>query len=298
MYDLIIIGAGAAGLSAAVYASRQNMKTLVVSKDFGGTTMEAHLIENWLGNIDSGVNIAEKFVEHAKKFGAELVIDGVKRIEKKNKIFIVSTENKKYESKTILIATGMKHRKLDIPGEKEFFGKGVSYCYTCDGPLFKNKTVAVVGGADSACNGALFLAGYAKKVYIIYRRDKLRGEAITCEKIKKSKNIEVVYNANITEIKGDKTVKSAKLDTGKELKLDAVFIEIGLIPLTGIAKELGVKIDERGFIISDDYRKTNVPGVFTAGDICANNVIKQVVSAASDGAVAAISAADYIKKSK
>ena len=298
MYDIIIIGGGAAGLNAALYASRQGMKTAVISKDFGGTTMEAHLIENWLGFEGTGTELAEKFVEHSKKFGAEHITAEIKKVEKQGNKFIVSIEGKKYESKSLILATGMEHRKLGIKGEKEFFGKGVSYCYTCDGPLFKGKTVAVIGGADSAVNGAWFMSDYAKKVYIIYRKDKLRAEPVTVDRVLKTKNIEPVYNANVTEIKGDKMVSSVLLDTGKELEVEGIFIEIGHVPLTAIVKDLGIELNNKGFVKSDDWRATNVPGVFVAGDLCANNVIRQVVSAVADGATAAISAAKYVKSGK
>ena len=202
MYDVIIIGSGPAGLSAALYAGRYKMKTAVISKDFGGTALEAHWVENYLGFEGlAGAELAEKFVKHAKKFGAEFIEDDVTKIEQKNKIFAVYTEKKKYEAKTIILATGMIHRKLEIPGENKFLGKGISYCYTCDGPLFKDKVVGVAGGANSACTGALMLSEYAKKVYIIYRGEKLRGEPILIEQIKKNPKIQVVYKTNIKEIK-------------------------------------------------------------------------------------------------
>ena len=298
MYDVIIIGGGPAGLSAAIYASRQGMKTLVISELPGGRISEAHHVENWLGFQGSGFDLSQKFLEHSKMYGAEFINNSVKDIKKKEKNFIVSTEEAKYESKTIILAMGMQHRKLNVPGEEELFGKGVSYCYTCDGPLFKGKIVADIGGADSACNGALFLSEYAEKVYLIYRKDKLRGEKITIDKICENPKIEVLYTTNVSEIKGDKQVESVILDNGKELKVDAVFIEIGHVPLTAIAKDLGIELNEKGFVKSDDHRKTNVDGVFVAGDICANNIIKQVVSGASDGAVAALSAFGYIKVGK
>lgn len=296
MYDVIIIGSGPAGLSAALYAGRYKMKTAVISKDFGGTPLEAHWVENYLGFEGlAGAELAEKFVKHAKKFGAEFIEDEVTKIEQKNKIFAVYTEKKKYEAKTIILATGMIHRKLEIPGENKFLGKGISYCYTCDGPLFKNKVVGVAGGANSACNGALMLSEYAKKVYIIYRGEKLRGEPILVEQIKKNPKIQIVYKTNIKEIKGDKFMTAAVLDTGEELRLEGLFVEIGLVPITALIKPLKINTDEQDFIITDDYRATNIPGVFAAGDILAGNKIKQVIAAASDGAIAAISAYKFLQ---
>ena len=299
IYDLIIIGAGTAGFAASLYASRWNLKTLIIGKNIGGTGVEAHLVENYLGiEKATGMELMEKFRKHAFGFGAKLKEDIVVDIEKKSGNFIVHTNKEKFEAKTVILATGMKHRRLEVKGEKELLGRGVSYCFVCDGVFFKGKTVAVVGGSDSAVTGALFLSEICKKVYVIYRKDRLRGESVNVKRLLSRKNVEPLYNSNVIEILGDKLVKGAKLDSGKELKLDGMFIEIGLVPVAVFTEELGIKTNEEGFIITDDWRATSISGIFAAGDVVANNKIKQYISAASDGATAALAAYNYIQKTK
>ena len=203
-----------------------------------------------------------------------------------------------YECKTLIITTGMEKRKLGIPGEKEFLGKGVSYCGTCDGPLFKDKIVGVVGGSDAAGVEALLLTEYAKKVYIIYRREQLRAEPVTFEQIKKNKKIEIIYKSNVTEIKGKQFVESVILDNGRELKLDGLFIEIGGIPTSYLVKDIGVKLTEDGHVIVDETQETNVDYIFAAGDITnASNKFKQIITAASEGCLAALSAYKHVRQS-
>jgi thioredoxin reductase (NADPH) len=203
------------------------------------------------------------------------------------------------EARTVLLATGSKHRKLAVPGEEEFHGKGVSYCATCDAAFFRDKTVAVVGGSDSAAKEALLLSEHAKKVYIIYRREKIRAEPINAERVGNNKKIEVINNTNIVEIKGRQFVESVFLDApyggSKELKVDGVFIEIGYLPQNELAKGLGVKLDEKGEIIINRDSETNIPGVYAAGDVTANS-FKQAVTAAAQGVIAAKSAYTYVMK--
>jgi thioredoxin reductase (NADPH) len=297
MYDLIIIGAGSAGLASAIYAARYKLKTLVICKDIGGVILEAYKVENYPGfKAISGIDLMNKFKKQAEELGVKIIEDEVIDI-KKNNNFKINTKQKSFESKTIIIAMGSKRRKLDVPGSDEFSGKGVSYCATCDGPLFKNKIVGVVGGSDSAANAAQLLADYAKKVYIIYRKEKLRAEPLLVEQINKNKKIEIINNTNITEIKGDKMISSVIFDSGKEFKLDGLFIEIGILPNNEIAKKLGVKLDKEGHIIVDKAQKTNINGVYAAGDITnASNKFEQLTTATAEGSIAANSVYEFVKK--
>jgi len=297
MYDLIIIGAGSAGLASAIYAARYKLKTLVTSKDIGGTVLEAYKVENYPGfKTISGIDLMNKFKEQTKELGVKIIEDEVVDIKKSNN-FKLNTKQKSFESKAIVIATGSKRRKLDVPGNNEFEGKGVSYCATCDGPLFKDKIVGVVGGSDSAARAALLLAEYAKKVYIIYRKEKLRAEPLLVEHINKNKKIEIINNTNITEIKGDKIISSVIFDSGKEFKLEGLFMEIGALPNNEIAKKLGVNLDEQGYIIVDKAQKTNVDGVYAAGDITnASNKFEQITTAVAEGTIAANSVYNFLKK--
>jgi thioredoxin reductase (NADPH) len=302
IYDIVIIGGGVAGYSAALYGARFNLKTLVLTEEKGGRLQYTHLIENYPGaGTKSGPEIMATFEQQATAYGGEIRIEKVKGVIKEKDMFKVVTEEKEYIAKTVIIATGVERRKLNVPGEKEFQNKGVSFCATCDGALFHSKTVAIAGGSDSAAKEALLLTEYAKKVYIIYRGDKIRPEPINGkrvdEKVKNGK-IEIINNANILEIKGNKMMTHIILDRehkgSKELKLDGVFIEIGGSPGSALAQELGVKLDERGYIITDKESRTNVPGVFAAGDVT-SNPWKQGIIAASEGSFAAFSAFEYIK---
>ncbi len=299
MRDLIIIGSGSAGLSAAVYARRYLMDTLVIGELTGGLLTTAHLIENWPGIISiSGAELMNNIENHAKHLGAEIINDSVISVKKSDKKFIVKTSSKEYESKAVIIATGTIHRRLGVKGEGEYYGKGVSYCAACDGPLFTNQLVGVVGGSDSAAKEAIVLSEYAKKVYIIYRREKLRAEPITLKRVNKLINegkIELITNTNVTEIIGDGSrVTGVKLDSGGELRINGLFIEIGLIPMTDIAKSLGVELNNKGEIIVDMDAKTNINGVFAAGD-CTNVSFKQAIIGAAQGVMAAHSAYNYIQ---
>lgn len=306
MYDLLIIGSGPAGLTASIYASRYKLANLVVGKVLGGMMTSAHKIENYPGFTSiSGVELSQKMGEHAKALGAEILADGVSKIEKTKTGFKVTTESgKEFESKALIVATGTERRKLDVPGEKEYLGRGVSYCTACDIAFFKDKIVALIGGSDAAVSGAIHATAFAKKVYIIYRRDKLRAEAIWVEEVLDNPQIEVIYNTNITEILGDGTkVTGVKLDSPHQgagkLDLDGVFIEIGGVPGTQLVKQSGVELDERGFVKVAPTLATNIPGVFAAGDIA--NIageFQQIVTAASEGAMAAFSAFKYLKGSQ
>lgn len=300
-YDLIIIGGGPAGLSAAIYASRYKMKTLVFSKKIGGTISEAHNVENYPGfDSISGAELMEKFESQAKKFGTEVVYDEIVNVEKKDDKFIIQTySSEKYEGNFLLLAMGTDHKKLNIPGEEELLGRGVSYCATCDAAFFKDKTVAVIGGNDSAAQSTIILSEYAKKVYLIYRKEKLRCEPTWCDKIESNKKIETIYNTNVTQVVGEEKVEKIMLDTGKELEVDGLFIEVGLIPSTVIANKLEVKMDADGYIIVDATQKTSADKIYAAGDITtASNKFWQVITASAEGALAANSIYKDLKKSQ
>ncbi len=302
IYDLIILGGGPAGLTAAIYAGRYNLKVLVVAKSFGGTANLAGEIENWPGYIGSGIELMETVKQQAEKFGAEFLEGEIQSIDKSKNGFVLSSLNKKVHGRTLIIALGTEHRQLNIPGEKKFLGKGVSYCATCDGNFFRDKTVAVIGGADSAAKAALYLSGICKKIHIIYRRHEMRCEPISLSQICKKENIEIHYHSDPVEIVGEDTVEELKIITdwpdkdkvNHTIPVDGVFIEIGATPMNEVVKNLGLDM-EKGYIVTDKETKTNIDGVFAAGDVT-NNYLKQIVTAASEGAVAAKSVHEFLMK--
>ena len=296
-YDVIIIGAGAAGLAAAIYCARYKLKTLVVSKELGGVIIDAHKVENYPGFKEiPGIELMDKFQEHAKSFGVEVRQDEIIEISKKEP-FKVKTKKESCEAKALILAMGSERKRLDVHGEKEFRGKGISYCYTCDAPFSKDKTVAVLGGSDSAARAAQLCAEYAKKIYIIYRGDKMRAEPYLVEQLEKNPKVKFIYNTNVVEVKGDKLIKSVVLNSKKELKIELLFVEIGQVPNTALAKKLGVKLDEQGYIIVDESQKTNIGCIYAAGDITnASNKFRQLTTAISEGSIAAESIYKLIKK--
>jgi thioredoxin reductase (NADPH) len=301
-YDVLILGAGPAGLTAALYAARYNLKVAVIAKTFGGTTNLAGEIENWPGFLGSGQELMKKFREQAESFGARFLLAEVTNVKKDDNGFLLEINEHEIHGKALILALGTEHRKLNLPGEKQFLGKGVSYCATCDGMFFKNKNVAVIGGSDSAAKAALYLSEIAKKVFIIYRNQILRCEPISMKKINEKKNIQIFYNSSPTEIIGNKKVNAIEIVQSKskteqeefKLDIDGVFIEIGATPVVDIVKNLGLKVDEEGYIITDKEAKTNIPGCFAAGDNT-NSALKQVVVAAGEGAISAKSAYDFLR---
>jgi thioredoxin reductase (NADPH) len=309
-YDLIILGAGGTGLAAAMYGARLGLKTLVLGASqgtelpIGGVITTTNVVENYPGFTEiSGMELAKKLEEHARDYGLVTIKKGeVTEVKKGKSKFIVKTKKDEYEASAILFATGTKWRKLpeSVKGSREFENKGVHYCALCDSPLYRDKTVAVVGGSDSAIKDALVLAKYAKKVYKIYRGEKIRPEPVNLERIKNDKKIEVINNTNIIEIKGDDRVRSVILDKPhkgkKELKLDGVFVAIGHIPLSELAASLGVKLTEKKEIkINHKTSETNVDGVFAAGDVT-DKAFKQLITGVADGCTAAYHAYEYINK--
>lgn len=298
-YQLIIVGTGPAGLAASIYASRYRIKHLVIGKEIGGLAAHAHLIENWPGlKKISGQELMKNFREHAESLGAEILNDQVAAIKKPGQNFLIKTlGGQKLESQSLILAMGTKHRQLGVPGEKELLGKGVSYCAVCDGPFFKNKIVAVIGGSDCAAISAILLADICKKVYVIYRNSDLRCEPIWLERLEKNSKIEILRNVNVKEIKGKEKVSGLVLANNQEIALDGVFIEIGSEPQVNILKSLGVKLDKENQIIVDASGATNLPGVFAAGDITnGSNKLRQIITSAAEGVIAAVAIAKYLQE--
>ncbi|MFA6171124.1 MAG: FAD-dependent oxidoreductase [Patescibacteria group bacterium] len=301
MYDIAIIGAGPAGLSASVYASRYGLKNVVFGFP-GGLTSETHEIGNWLGTkLLNGQEFAKNSEEHAKSLGAQIVPTLVKTIERKDGHFNIETQKaEKFEAKTMLLAMGTAHRRLEIEGEKKFHGRGVSYCATCDGFFFRGKTVAVIGGGDAAAEGAVFLADLASQVYLIHRRDELRAEDYWGNLVKNNAKIKIIYSTNVLEITGGDKVESIRLDKpydgSNELKVDGVFIEIGAAPNIELLKLCKVDLDEGGYVIIDTSGKTSIKGIWAAGDLTTgSDKFRQIVTAASEGAIAAHSIKQFLK---
>ncbi len=297
IYDLIIIGAGPAGLSAAIYAARYKLKTLIIAKDIGGSAWEAHNVENYPGfKHTTGIELSNLMKEQALALGAEIIETPIVKIEKKERFVLTDPEGNSYESKSVILATGTKPTKLNVPGEDAFLGNGVSYCATCDATFYKNRIVAVFGDSNPAVNSALLLCEYASKIYFICSKNKLRADALLVEKLEKNSKVEFLYKTNIVELIGAKFLESIKISTGSELKIDGLFIEIGGAPSSEIAKQLGVKVDDFGYIIVNNSQSTNVDGIFAAGDITTgSNKMRQMITAAAEGAVAAKSAYEFVR---
>ncbi len=300
MYQLIIIGAGPAGLAASIYASRYRLKHIVIGQEIGGLAAHAHVIENWPGiKQTSGAELMNNFRVHAESLGAEILNDQISEIKKADGHFLVKTiGGQELAGQSLILAMGTEHRQLAVPGEKELLGKGVSYCAVCDGPLFKGKTVAVAGGSDCAAITAMFLTDFCQKVYVIYRNGQMRCEPIWQERLKQNQKIEIITDANIKEIKGRDKVDGLVLDNGRAIALDGIFVEIGSAPnIKGLA-ELGVALVEDDYLKIDSSGATSVPGVFAAGDITSgSNKLRQVITAAAEGVIAAVSVAKYLKES-
>lgn len=303
MYDLLIVGSGAAGLSAGIYAGRYLLKTLIVQgKNFGGETAVAALIENYPGYIEiDGYDLMVKMKEQAKHVGAEFNDGEVTAITKDGDGFTVTINGKDaVQAKTVILAMGSRRRRLGLPIEDKLTGKGLSYCTTCDAPIYKGKIIAIIGGGDSSVKGANLAAEYAEKVYLIARGDKLIAEPVNYERLMKRSNVEVLYETEVKDVLGDerleKVILSKPVNGSTELKLGGLFVEIGAIPNNELAKQLGVELDKRGYIEVDPLMKTNVAGVMAAGDLCNETEgFKQDIVAAAQGSMAATSAYQYIE---
>ena len=302
-WDVIIVGAGSAGLSAGVYTVRSGLKTLILDEKLpGGTIADASIVVNYPGFHEiSGGELSEKMTSHARKVGAtihdlEVVTEMDLSTEKK----LIKTPRTTYEAKAVIYSTGSHYREIGVKGEKEFKGKGVSYCGVCDGPFFKGKKVLVVGGGNTACITTLYLSGLASQVFVIHRRRAFRAEESLVSDITSKSNVTIMWNTEIQEIKGDKQVRAVDLLdnlTGKtsELQVDAVFVQIGEAPNSQLAKAAGVETDEHGYIKVDGHQQTNMPGVFAAGDVT-DQPIKQVGTAVGQGITAALEAYSFIRR--
>lgn len=307
IYDVIIIGEGPAGLSAGLYAARSRLKTLILEKEkAGGQIVTTDEVANYPGSIENatGPSLINRMVEQAKYFGAEIKLDTVKEVELDGKIKIVKGEKEEYQTKTVIIATGAKPRKIGCPGEEELTGRGVSYCATCDAAFFEDLDVYVVGGGDSAVEEALYLTKFARKVTIIHRRDELRAAKSIQEKAFANEKIDFMWNTVVKEIKGDGIVEAMVVEnvkTGEKTEIVAneedgtfgIFVFVGLVPTTELFE--GKLEMENGYIVTDEDMRTNIPGVFAAGD-CRKKSLRQVVTAAADGAIAAVQAEKYINE--
>jgi thioredoxin reductase (NADPH) len=301
-WDLVIIGGGAAGLAAGIYGARSGLKTLVLDEKIaGGTTADAPLVENYLGfQSISGMELSQKMASHCKSAGAVIhEFESVIALELGDKKTI-KTNKAVYEANAVIIASGSHYREIGVLGEKEFLGKGVSYCGICDGPLFKGKRVLVVGGGNSALITALYLSDLASEVKIVHRRDVFRAEEALVKGLAAKKNVEVFWNSEVKEIRGEKLVKNvilldSKTGETKELSVDGVFVQVGEAPNSRLAKELGIDVDEDGYIKIDMVQRTNVPGVYAAGDVTTHPV-KQVGTAVGQGITAALEAYNFIRR--
>ena len=301
MYDLIIIGGGPAGFTAAIYAARRAVKTLLVAKEFGGQAVYASKVENFPGfDLIPGYELMEKIKNQAERLGAEVKCTDILEIKKeKDNFFVRDRENNLYESRALVLSFGAVPRKLGLPNEDKFKGNGISYCATCDAPFFKNKPVAVVGGGNAALDAALLLAKFASRVYLVHRRGEFKAEEVRVNDVKKLPNVEIILNAEVREIRGEKNISGitvGKVDDGtqRDLEVSGIFVEIGHIVESEFVSQM-VSLDERRQIIVNDKNETNVPGVFAAGDATVVPY-KQIVIAAGEGAKAALSAYSYLQK--
>lgn len=301
MYDIIIIGSGPAGLSAAIYAQRACLDTIVIEKNgiSGGQVLNTWEVDNYPGFPGvTGFELSRQFREHANKLGARVVQDEVVQVELSGNVKKVVCEEETYEARCVILASGAHHRTLEVPGEEELRGAGVSYCATCDGAFFRGRTVAVVGGGDAALEDAIFFARMCEKVYIVHRRDKLRGAKRLQERLQALENVEFVWNSETAAIEGNGQVEALRLrqtKTGEEKRLDVdgVFIAVGIAPESELyAGQL--ELDEQGYIRADESGQTSVPGVFAAGDV-RTKALRQILTAASDGANCVASAERYLQ---
>lgn len=296
LYDLAILGAGPAGISAAIYAARARLNTLWIERKFaqGGQIVDTYEVDNYPGLPGiNGMELGEKMAAHAEKLGLTPLRENVVSVESEDEVKIIRTKKNEYRARTVLLAFGAAHRTLGIPGEEALSGMGVSYCATCDGAFFRDRTVAVIGGGNVAAEDAILLSRTCKKVYVIHRRDKMRADQILQEKLFACENVEMIWDTVPVSIEGEEMVSGIKLQnkkTGeeKELSLDGVFIAVGIVPNTELFGDL-VKLDESGYIVAGEDCVTSTPGIFAAGDIRTKQ-LRQVITAAADGANAVISA--------
>jgi len=308
IYDVIIIGAGPAGLSAGLYAARAKMTTLILEKDKpGGQIVTTDEVANYPGSIHdaTGPSLVARMIEQCEEFGAERKKEGVVSVDFSGDLKLITTETATYQAKSVIIATGAVPRKMDCPGEKELTGKGVSYCATCDADFFTDLEVFAIGGGDTALEEAMYLTKFARKVTIVHRRDEFRAAKSIVEKVLNHPKIEIIYDAVVQEVKGDGMLETAvfkNVKTGETWEYNAdendgtfgMFVFVGYIPFSDLFKGI-ITMDQIGYIPTDDDMKTNVPGVFAAGDIRVKS-LRQVVTATADGAIAAVQAEKYVEE--
>ncbi|MFC6387174.1 thioredoxin-disulfide reductase [Sporolactobacillus kofuensis] len=304
IYDVIIAGAGPSGMTAAVYAARANMSVLMIERGIpGGQMANTEAVENYPG-FESilGPDLSNKMFEHAKKFGAEYAYGDIKQIVDGPDYKTIDCGSKQYKATTVIVTTGAEYRKLGVPGEKEFAGRGVSYCAVCDGAFFKEKKLAVIGGGDSAVEEGTYLTRFASKVTIIHRRDQLRAQKILQNRAFNNEKVDFIWDTTCTKINGkDGKVSSLTLvnkNTGEEsdFPVDGVFIYVGMNPLTAAVKDLGI-VDDQGYIVTNEKMETSIPGIFAAGDV-REKELRQIVTATGDGSIAAENAQKYVEKMK
>ena len=301
IYDSIIIGAGPAGLTAAIYAARAGLNTVVFEKAFaGGQITKTDTVENYPGIASiSGVDFAMQMQAHAEGLGAKIVTAEISDVELNGKVKKITAEGEVYETQTVILAMGAQPRKLGLENEIRLTGKGVSYCATCDGAFFRSREVAVIGGGDTAAEDALYLSKIVNKIFMVHRRDELRAEKYLADKIVATDNIEMVWNANLAEITGENLVdgidvKDKNTEEIRHIAVSGVFIAVGMVPETGFVKDL-VELDGQGYVVTKDNLETSVAGVFAAGDV-RSKVLRQIVTATSDGAQAVTSIEEFLNK--
>lgn len=302
IYDVIIAGAGPAGMTAAVYASRANLETLMIERGIpGGQMANTEDVENYPGyDHILGPDLSNKMFEHAKKFGAEYAYGDIKEVIDNGTYKTIVAGNKEYKTKALIITTGAQFKKLGVPGEEELAGRGVSYCAVCDGAFFKERQLVVVGGGDSAVEEGVYLTRFASKVTIVHRRDELRAQKILQDRAFNNDKVEFIWDTEVTEIKGPDgkvsgvTLKNAKTGEEYDFPADGVFPYIGMVPLSEPFESLGIT-NEEGYIVTDENMATNVPGIFAAGDI-REKKLRQIVTATGDGSIAAEEAISYVEQ--
>ena len=300
MYDIIVIGAGPAGMTASIYARRALKKVLVLEAiSYGGQIINTLDIENYPVEAHiSGFDFSTKLYNQAVDLGAEFIFEKCMKIDKKNSSFEVYTSNNKYQCKSIIIATGTENRKLGLDREDKYIGKGLSYCATCDGAFYKKRDVAVVGGGNTALEDTLYLSNICNKVYLIHRRNEFRGDNSVVDKIKGKTNIDIIYNSNVTKLIGDERLNAIEISNldgfKKEINVFGLFVAIGKIPENDIFKDI-IEIDENGYILASENCHTNIDGIFVAGDN-RTKLLRQLVTATSDGAIAATEAIHYLER--
>lgn len=293
--DLLIAGGGAAGLTAAVYAARSGLDFVLVdlASSMGSQITQTEDVDNYTGfGKINGMELVMKFYEHAKALDAPMINDEVKEITKTDELFTVQCEKAEYKAKSVIFCAGASHRELGIKGEKEFFGKGVGYCAVCDGFFYRNKTVVVIGGGNTAVTEAVYLSKICKKVYLIHRRDSLRAEKVLTERLENAENAEILYNSEVDEILGENAVNGVLLKDGRKLDCDGVFVAVGIVPRSDAVRGLA-QLDKYGYVIADESGKTSVDGLFAAGDV-RTKMLRQIITACADGANCVESVNSYL----